>query len=98
MKSNYQIFKLWLLAALPLAKDAFHIYIGFFCFLIALIVMRRRLSSYTALIPGLLVASTMEFFDLRDGYAWMESVKDIVNTNLIPFLLITLARLETFNL
>jgi hypothetical protein len=98
MKSNYQIFKLWLLAALPLAKDAIHIYIGFFCFLLALIVLRRRMTSYSALIPGLLVAVVMEVFDLRDGYAWLESVKDIVNTNLIPFLFITLARLETFNL
>lgn len=97
MKSNYQIFKLWLLASLPLAKDAIHIYIGFFCFLLALIVLRRRLSSYTALIPGLLVATAMEILDLRDGYAWLESVKDIANTNLIPFLFITLARMETFN-
>lgn len=98
MKSTYQIFKLWLLAALPLAKDAIHIYIGFFCFLLALIVLRRRMISYTALIPGLVVAVVMEIFDLRDGYAWVESLKDIVNTNLIPFLFITLARLETFNL
>lgn len=98
MKSNYQIFKLWLLASLPLAKDAIHIYIGFFCFLLALIVLRRRLTSYSALIPGLLVAVVMEVFDLRDGYAWLESLKDVVNTNLIPFLFITLARMETFNI
>jgi F420-0:gamma-glutamyl ligase-like protein len=98
MKSNYQIFKLWLLASLPLAKDAIHIYIGFFCFLLALIVLRRRLSSYTPLISGLVVAIAMEILDLRDGYAWLESAKDIVNTNLIPFLFITLARMETFNI
>ena len=56
MKSNYQMFKLWWLAVLPLAKDAIHIYIGFLCLLLALILFRRKLSSFTALIPGLLVS------------------------------------------
>ena len=97
MKSNYQIFKLWLIAALPLAKDAIHIYIGFLCLFLALILFRRKLGSFTALIPGLLVSLAMEAFDLRDGYGWMESVKDIVNTNLLPFLLVLLTRWQTFN-
>jgi hypothetical protein len=97
MKFDYQLFKLGWLAVLPLAKDAFHIYIGFLCLLIALIVFRRRLSSFSVLIPGLVVACIMEYFDLRDGFAWQESVKDIVNTNLIPFVLVILARWRTFN-
>ena len=58
MKSCYQLFKLWVLAVLPLTKDAIHVYIGFLCLLVALIVFRRRLSSYQALIPGLLVSLT----------------------------------------
>ncbi len=97
MKSNYQLLKLWLLAAVPLTKDAIHIYIGFLCLLVALIVFRRRLTSYWALVPGLLVSVTMEIFDLRDGYGWTASVKDLINTNLMPFVLVTLARLQTFN-
>ena len=97
MKSNYQLLKLWLLAALPLTKDAIHVYIGFLCLLVALLVFRRRLSSYQALIPGLLVSLVMEIFDLRDGYNWAASVKDLINTNLMPFVLVTLARLQTFN-
>jgi hypothetical protein len=97
MKSNYQLLKLWLLAALPLTKDAIHVYIGFLCLLVALIVFRRRLTSYQALIPGLLVSLVMEIFDLRDGYNWAASVKDLINTNLMPFVLVTLARLQTFN-
>jgi hypothetical protein len=97
MKSNYQLLKLWLLAAVPLTKDAIHIYIGFLCLLVALIVFRRRLTSYQALIPGLLVSLAMEVFDLRDGYGWIASVKDFVNTNLMPFVLVTLARLQSFN-
>ena len=98
MKSDYQVFKLWWVSVLPLTKDAIHVYIGFLCLLLSLILFRRKLGSFTALIPGLIVSVAMEVFDLRDGYAWLESLKDIVNTNLIPFLFITLARLETFNL
>jgi hypothetical protein len=98
MRSSYQLFKLWWLAVLPLTKDAIHIYIGFVLLLIALIVFRRRLSSYQALIPGLLVSLVMEVFDLRDGYSLGASVHDIINTNLLPFVLVTLARLQIFNL
>jgi hypothetical protein len=97
MKSDYQIFKLWWVSVLPLTKDAIHVYIGFLCLLLALILFRRRLGSFTALIPGLLVSVTMEVLDLRDGYGWAESVKDLVNTNLIPFLLVLLTRWQTFN-
>jgi hypothetical protein len=92
MKSDYQIFKLWWVSVLPLTKDAIHIYIGFLCLLLALILFRRSLSSFTALIPGLVVSLTMEIFDLRDGYGWAASAKDLVNTNLIPLLLVLLAR------
>src|SRR4029079_12418426 len=97
MKSWYQLFKLWMLAVLPLTKDAIHVYIGFLCLLGALIVLRRRLTSYQALIPGLLVSITMEILDLRDGYGWAASIHDLINTNLLPFVLVTLARLQTFN-
>jgi len=97
MKSDYQVFKLWWVSVLPLTKDAIHIYIGFLCLLLALILFRRKLGSFTALIPGILVAATMEAFDLRDGYNWGESVKDLINTNLIPFLLVLLTRWRTFN-
>lgn len=97
MRSDYQIFKLWWLAVLPLTKDAIHVYIGFLCLLIALIVFRRRLTSYWAVVPGLVVSVLMEVLDLRDGYNWVASAKDLVNTNLIPVVLVTLARLRTFN-
>lgn len=97
MKSDYQVFKLWWVSVLPLTKDAIHVYIGFLCLLLALILFRRSLGSFTALIPGLVVSITMEIFDLRDGYAWSESVKDLINTNMIPFLLVLLTRWRTFN-
>ena len=97
MKSDYQIFKLWWVSVLPLTKDAIHIYIGFLCLLVALILFRRSLTSYAALIPGLVVSLAMEVLDLRDGYDWLASLKDVVNTNLIPFVLVLLARWKTFN-
>jgi hypothetical protein len=97
VQSKYQIFKLGWLAVLPLTKDAIHIYIGFLCLLVALILFRRSLSSYSALVPGLVVSLAMEVFDLRDGYDWLASLKDVVNTNLIPFVLVLLARWKTFN-
>ena len=97
MQSDYQIFKLGWLAVLPLTKDAIHIYIGFVCLLVALILFRRSLTSYTALVPGLLVSLALEVLDLRDGFGWLASLKDVVNTNLIPFVLVLLARWKTFN-
>lgn len=97
MRSDYQIFKLWVLAVIPLTKDAIHVYIGFLCLLIGLVVFRRRLSSYQALIPGLVVSLLLEVFDLRDGYSVSASLHDIVNTNLMPLVLVTLARLQAFN-
>lgn len=97
MKSDYQVFKLWWVSVLPLTKDAIHIYIGVLCLLLALILFRRRLSSFTALIPGILVSMTMEIFDLRDGFGVLASLKDLVNTNLIPFLLVLLTRWRTYN-
>ena len=96
--SEYQLLKLKVLALLPLAKDAVHIYIGFACFLLAVLVLRIRPSSFKALIPGLIVSLLMEAPDLRDGLAstgqwrWGASVKDVVNTNLIPVLLVLLFR------
>jgi hypothetical protein len=96
MKSDYQLFKLWWLAVLPLTKDAIHLYIGFLCLLITLVAFRRRLSSYQALIPGLVLSLVLEVFDLRDGYSVGASVHDIVNTNLLPLVLVTLARLRAF--
>jgi hypothetical protein len=97
MRSDYQLFKLWFMAIMPLAKDAIHVYVGFGCLLVALLLLRIKLSSFWVLVPGLLVSIAMEVLDLRDGYAWGESVKDLVNTNAIPFILVALTRWRVFN-
>jgi hypothetical protein len=96
--SAYQALKLRVLAILPLAKDAIHVYIGFGCYAAALLLFRWPLGSARALIPGFLVSLAMEFIDLRDNLRangrllWADSLKDIVNTNLIPLLVVLIAR------
>jgi uncharacterized membrane protein (DUF2068 family) len=92
MPRDYQDWKLLWLSVLPLTKDAIHIYVGFLAFLGALLLLRLRITSYFALLPGLVISLAMEVFDLRDGFELAESVKDLVNTNLIPFLLVQIAR------
>jgi hypothetical protein len=96
--SAYQSFKLQFLSLVPLAKDAVHIYVGFLCLLLALMVLRRPLRSYWVLLPGVAVSLAMELLDLRDDRSWLgyfrwaASLKDVLNTNAIPFLLVVLAR------
>ena len=96
--SSYQHLKLWLMPQLGLSKDAIHIYVGFACLLISVLVLRLPLSSWKALVLGLVVAVIMESLDLRDDLAsfghfrWAASLKDLFNTNLIPLLLVLLAK------
>lgn len=97
--SKYQLFKLRVLDVIPVSKDAAHIYVGMGCLLLALLIFRAPLRSYWALLPGLIAAVTMEVFDLRDDlvsvghFRWLASLKDMVNTNLLPLVLVTMARL-----
>jgi hypothetical protein len=96
--SAYQLLKLKILSVVPLAKDAAHIYIGFACFVLAVTILRIRPTSFKAVLPGLVVSLLMEVPDLRDGLVstghlrWAASLKDVVNTSLIPLLLVALFR------
>jgi len=96
--SAYQLLKLKVLSVVPLSKDAVHIYIGFSCFLLAVLVLRIRPASGKALVPGLVVSLLMEVPDLRDNLAdtgrwlWGASLKDVVNTNLMPLVLVLATR------
>ena len=97
--SKYQLFKLRVLDLIPVSKDAAHIYVGMGCLLLALLILRAPLRSCWALLPGLIAALAMEVFDLRDDlvtvghFRWDASLKDVINTNLLPLLLVTVARL-----
>lgn len=85
-----------------LTKDAIHVYVGFLCLVASVTLLRRRLSSYGALLLGLLVSCAMEFLDLRlqlarfgDGN-WLASLHDVMNTNAIPFMIVQLTRWRWF--
>lgn len=98
--SEYQLVKLKVLDVIPVSKDAAHIYVGMGCLLLALLVFRIPLRSYWALVPGLIASLAMEVLDLRDDRAsvghfrWSASLKDVVNTNLLPFVLVFAARMS----
>jgi hypothetical protein len=95
--SLYQRVKLVVLDLLPLTRDAVHIYIGCACLLATAALLRWPLSSFKVLVPGLVLSLAMEVADLRDGFRQHEvhgagSVHDVVNTNLIPLVIVLLAR------
>lgn len=96
--SHYPELKDLILSLVHLTKDAVHIYVGFLCLLVSVIVLRRSLASYSALILGLIVSCLMEILDLRytliitGSLHLAGSLHDLINTNLIPFLLVLLAR------
>jgi hypothetical protein len=97
--SQYQLFKLRILELVPVSKDAAHVYIGMTCLLFAFLLLRLPMRSFRALIPGVVVALMMEVFDLRDDLVsvghprWWASLHDLVNTNLLPLVLVTAARM-----
>ena len=96
--STYPILKQLIISLFNLTKDAIHIYVGFFCLLASVLLLRRPLSSYWSLALGLAVSCLMEVLDLRYNYRlrgdanWLASLHDLINTNLIPLLLVFLTR------
>ena len=96
--SLFQEYKLQIVQLFHLAKDAIHIYIGFACFMLAVALFRRSPRTVQALIPGLILSLMLEVMDLRDDLLssghlrWSASLKDIVNTSLIPVVLFMAAR------
>jgi len=96
--SSYQLFKLHFLSIVPLAKDAVHIYVGVLALLVATAVLRLPIRSYRALLPGLVLSLLMEALDLRDDLSWLgylrwdASLNDVVNTNVLPLVIVVLSR------
>lgn len=96
----YQSLKVQASRMLPLANDTIHIYLGFGCYVVTVALFRLKPSSLLALLPGILISILMEVSDLRAEMLadqvprWLNSLKDIVNTNLIPFVLVLLSRLR----
>lgn len=95
--SLYQRVKIVVLSALPLSRDALHVYLGCAALLATAALLRKPLSSFKVLLPGLALSLAMEAADLRDDrregrLRWRASVHDLVNTNLLPLALVLLAR------
>jgi Na+-translocating ferredoxin:NAD+ oxidoreductase RnfA subunit len=98
MDSSYQQLKQMVLEHLPLAKDAIHIYIGIACLALSVLLLRQPLASLRALALGLAVSVAMEVMDLRDNrnypqlVRWLGSLRDVANTNLVPLIVVLLAK------
>lgn len=95
---TYQALKMRVLETVPLAKDAVHIYVGVAALLVSVFLLRRSIRSPSALVLGFLLSLAMEALDVRDslaarsGVSWLPTVKDLLNTNAIPVLIVLLAR------
>jgi hypothetical protein len=100
MRSPYQQLKTQILAAVGLSKDSVHLYIGIGCFLLSILVLRFAPTAYRSLLLGLVVSLAMEAMDLRDNVRYREttrvlaSLHDLVNTNLLPYLVVVSLRLR----
>lgn len=100
MRSPYQQLKGQILAVVGLSKDAVHLYIGLGCFLLSILVLRCAPTQYRSLILGFLVSLGMEALDLRDNVRYREttralaSLHDLVNTNLLAYLIVVALRLR----
>ena len=100
MRSEYQLLKRQILEVLPLSKDAIHIYIGVACLGVSIFLLRMAPSAWRALLLGFVASLVMEGLDLRDNVRYpmtvriIESARDLVNTNLSPFLFVLVTRLR----
>lgn len=98
MDSSYQHLKQLVLEHLPLAKDAIHIYIGVACLALSVLLLRQPMGSFRALVLGFLVSLGMEVMDLRNNrdypqlMRWLGSLRDVINTNLVPLVFVLLSR------
>jgi hypothetical protein len=93
-------FKEWLEAFTGLDMDALHVHAGLLIQLLAAWTSRRSLRSPIPWLVVLAAASANEIYDLgidpwpdAERYSqWLEGAKDMINTMLVPTLLLVLAR------
>ena len=98
--SQYQLLKIHILSVIHLSKDAIHVYLGLSIFFLWIILARKTIRSFKAVIPVLIAAVMMEALDLRDDYTsfghlrWGASIHDLLNTAFWPFLIVLLSKLN----
>lgn len=96
--SSFQTAKNLIVETTGLARDALHIYVALIIFLGSCLVFGWRAKSWKPWLLVLLAALAGEALDIRDtlptklGPDYCESVKDIVNTLIVPTVLVLLAR------
>ena len=95
--SKYDELKVLIASILHLSKDATHIYVGFFCLIATVVVFRKPLTSLVVLLPGFVLSFGVEVLDVLVDYLQSRPIRlgaslhDLINTNLIPVLLVALA-------
>lgn len=88
-----QSFKLIIVSATGLSKDALHIYVGIAIFLAARIALRKYANMFLPVAVVVAAACIGELLDMRDdinslGYwRWGASLHDVLNTAFWPFVL-----------
>ena len=98
--SAFQSFKLAVMSATDLSRDALHVHAGLAVFVLVALAFRRPLRSPLPWLAVLVVALLVEVVDLREDlsfygrYRWGASAHDIVNTLAWPTLLMLLSRLS----
>lgn len=96
---GYEAIKQLLVDTFALPKDAIHVYVGIGCLVVAVVVLRIGISSYRALLPGIVVSVALELLDLGNtgdypaAMRWGGALRDLVTTNLAPYLVVVAARL-----
>ena len=108
---DFETFKLSVIAATGLDKDALHIYVGVSVYIVSLLILRpiikrQGLRSFIALIVVTGVALTGEYLDNRyiivpkgfsalGSQAIKASIHDLINTCLLSYLLFALMNWTT---
>jgi len=96
--SFYENQKDLLIPFIPVAKDAFHVYLGFFVFLLSGFLLKRKYSDLLCLLPGFALSLAMEALDLRNDILSLghplvlHSLRDLVNANTLPLILFIVIR------
>lgn len=105
---DFNVFKIHVIQATGLAKDALHIYVGVGVYLLCLFILRpiiksQNIRSFLALLVVIGVALAGEYLDNRhiirpkgvfalQGVDIKASIHDLVNTCLLPFVLYVLTK------
>ena len=96
--SPLQQSKIWLMQLLGLPKDALHVYLGLFVFLLSAALLRWPLGSWKPLGTVLLAALIGEAWDVIDTWRmgaepiWARNWHDVWNTCFWPAVLFLVAR------